>query len=628
MAQLQRDAKGRPYAVENGRRVYQTPFQHLNGGRSIVSENNGKMRLTDNGIAMTDDGNIPIDVARTRALRQSGFQLPGQIVEAGAGFETVNKNKVKAPAAPKPAAPPKAALPSIPVSKGPTADNTTEQYASVIPVRTKSSGGDGRANALRNSSNTTDQTAIATPKKSSYTKTVERRNEVLSDPNHPSHSWYRDKIQSTTESRRAASGKPVGYTPTPTTPTPSPEPTVTTQTPQQKAAEVKRKAIERAKKNKGQATLSETPPAIGEDQDVDLNVQQEEPSTPSPAPSRQIQDTGALIESDFGVDGPSASSPNTPKGSVKTAQQSAITPTPTETPAPAPSPEPTSDTKRVSPTGIPQTGMNLGGIKNFLQGTGLELADGEAVFGKNGAPAAGGSKADSSDMKVMGYSDEDVDRYQKDGQLEGVIDAKGYTASVPDTTGRTDSPQEGASGAPDMAELQRDLDFHDEGFGDDERFSNFSSKGPKDSALTAQMYADSARNKARAAFLDTKGGPKQVLDARNAAVGVGNMDEAGGFIKKGDKYYTSKSGMSGSEFAYKMTGGQKGYDSMADDLVEVGDNGPIMDGGQVEVITDDGPQVGAPNPQAVDVSKQAGQSAKRFANKAKGEVIDWMKKRN
>ena len=234
-----------------------------------------------------------------------------------------------------------------------------------------------------------------------------------------------------------------------------------------------------------------------------------------------------------------------------------------------------SDTERTNKNGIVQKGMTLGGIKNFLQGTGLELADGQRVFGKNGGPAAGGSGPNESDLKVMGYGEDNAKILAGGGALETVIDKNGIGKSVPYTTGRSDSKQEGADPTPDRADMVRDIDFHDEGFGNDERFSNFTAGHPDTAKLTAQMYADSARNKARAAFLNPNNKGYDSIKQSNAAVGVVNMGDQGGALKYGDKFLTSKSGMSGSDFAYKLRGGQKGYDAIKDDLVEVGEDGII-----------------------------------------------------
>ena len=271
-----------------------------------------------------------------------------------------------------------------------------------------------------------------------------------------------------------------------------------------------------------------------------------------------------------------------------------------ETPAPVSVADDKGDTERTGPTGIKQKGMTLGGIKNFLQGTGLELADGQGFFGNIGGPAAGGGGPNSSDMQVMGASKGEADKRSKGGMWETVIDSKGIGKTTPYATGQSDSEQEGKSDKGDLADLSR--------------ATQFGGDYPEDSSLVSPMYADKSRNAARAAFLDPNNKGYDAIRARNAAVGVVNMHDAGGALKMGDKYYTSKSGKSGRDFAFELTGGQSGFDAMKDDLVEVGKDG-IID----TPVTTGQPDDVAPEVQkVVDTAKDGAQSlAQSWRDKVK-----------
>ena len=277
-----------------------------------------------------------------------------------------------------------------------------------------------------------------------------------------------------------------------------------------------------------------------------------------------------------------------------------------ETPAPVSLADDKGDTERTGPTGIKQKGMTLGGIKNFLQGTGLELADGQGFFGEIGGPAAGGGGPNSSDMQVMGASKGEADKRSKGGMWETVIDSKGIGKTTPYATGQSNSEQEGTAQVGDRADLDRAI----------------GADGKKDPTnwLDYDFMSKNPRAAAKSAFLDPNNKGYDAIRARNAAVGVVNMHDAGGALKMGDKYYTSKSGKSGRDFAFELTGGQSGFNAMKDDLVEVGKDGII----DTPVTTGESDDV-APEVQKIQPTEQNMKDAgKAFA----ADYLDRLKNKN
>ena len=232
-------------------------------------------------------------------------------------------------------------------------------------------------------------------------------------------------------------------------------------------------------------------------------------------------------------------------------------PTPAPTPAPtaAPTPEPTirpSDT-RTSPTGLIQRGMTLGGVRNYLQGTGLELADADQYF-QMGEPTYG--------SKVTGPNNEvlkpETDVWSK--EAGGLVPPS--TAGV---TGKSpQNPQAGVSDVPDQADNSRALSLS----GGEEPFGGTYGD---DDEYVSPMYADKARNKWRSTFLDSRAkGPAALMREADASIGVIRDNQGNISYKNGDSYSTYSGDGDTRDVIYDIRGGQSGFSKHQSDFTELG----------------------------------------------------------
>ena len=194
---------------------------------------------------------------------------------------------------------------------------------------------------------------------------------------------------------------------------------------------------------------------------------------------------------------------------------------PVETPT---TDSPTAPGERTGVNGIKQKGMTLGGVKNYIQGSGFELGDIGQLFE---LPSSFGVKA--ADVPTP--------------------EAK-TPAAVPGTTGgNADNPQDGASPKPDQTESATEIKFeHPNGKQSD------------------WMKPGSARNLAVQAFLDPKNKGYGAIKARNAAVGVANIPGQGIAVRSGDNYYEYTGKGKASDVAFDITGGKKGFIKHQDDF--------------------------------------------------------------
>lgn len=179
---------------------------------------------------------------------------------------------------------------------------------------------------------------------------------------------------------------------------------------------------------------------------------------------------------------------------------------------------------RKNSNGIVQKGMTLGGVKNYLQGSGFELSDIGKVFelpSSFGVPATATTKTEPAP-----------------------------TASVPGTTGGNPAdPQDGVSSKPDATEASTEIKFdHPNGEQSD------------------WMKPGSARNLAVQAFLDPKNKGYGAIRARNAAVGVADIPGQGIAVRSGDNHYQYTGKGKASDVAFDITGGKKGFVKHQDDF--------------------------------------------------------------
>lgn len=210
------------------------------------------------------------------------------------------------------------------------------------------------------------------------------------------------------------------------------------------------------------------------------------------------------------------------------------TPTPTPDPSPSPTPETETpgtggDTTKISPTGIVQKGKSLSSANASLEALGIgPLQDaGRFVNGGQGfqieTPAPKGTKAEDVDFSsddgiAFGMTEGEAASRAAGNTIETVI-----TPTSTGTTGKnTSDPQEGASDKPNNADKVRAVRFNRRSAAMGFNGADFSGDEPDNSKLTSPMYANSARNAARSAFLDAPAGQgtQGPLRARDAAVGV------------------------------------------------------------------------------------------------------------
>jgi hypothetical protein len=242
---------------------------------------------------------------------------------------------------------------------------------------------------------------------------------------------------------------------------------------------------------------------------------------------------------------------------------------------------------RTNQNGIKQKGMTLGGIKQFNEQYGLNLADGATMFnlsklGRKDAYKSPDNKIETDDTGyTVGEKSKPVS-----GSLGGIQadtevltgKAGGYTippASVPGTTGHSpEDPQSGVSSAADSADQTRALSMKP--FRGSERQREFADRPgnrPPVSEASAEKGngSDKARNAYASAFLNsTAKGPMGVLREASAAQGVIRTNDGKIAIKDGEGYRTYTGDKSAREVAFDLGGGQKGYDKHADHFTSIG----------------------------------------------------------
>ena len=187
------------------------------------------------------------------------------------------------------------------------------------------------------------------------------------------------------------------------------------------------------------------------------------------------------------------------------------------------------DTTKVSPTGIVQKGKSLSSANASLAALGIApLQDaGRFIDGGQGfkieTPAPEGTKAEDVDFSTddgiaFGMTEGEAAARAAGNTIETVI-----TPTSAGTTGKnTEDPQEGASDKPNNADKVRAVRFKRRDGAMSFNGADFSGDEPDNSKLTSPMYANSARNAARSAFLDAPAGQGVMgaIRARDAAVGV------------------------------------------------------------------------------------------------------------
>jgi len=248
--------------------------------------------------------------------------------------------------------------------------------------------------------------------------------------------------------------------------------------------------------------------------------------------------TGQALNSEGSVsNGGYAIGPNSERTDFKPGDTRPVTP-PLVTPPAVGPPQPTD---RTNPNGIVQRGVSLSSANDLLGGFGIgEVRDLSTMYKSNALPTTS-----SNDAQVMGMPKDQADTIERGGTLETLIDASGIGQTSGMTTGRTDSPQEGASPAPDTSDQQRQVVQGVNG-------TEFGGEGPDNSSLVSPMYANENRNRIRSAFLDTSKNSMQALRASEREAGIfqqggrtyGNVD---GELREvtGDSYAFRDAAMSG-----------------------------------------------------------------------------------
>ena len=216
----------------------------------------------------------------------------------------------------------------------------------------------------------------------------------------------------------------------------------------------------------------------------------------------------------------------------------APTPTPAPTETPAPTPTPTAevetpgtggDTTKISPTGIVQKGKSLSSANASLEALGIApLRDaGRFVDGGQGfkieTAAPEGTKAEDVDFSAddsvaFGMTKGEANSRAAGDTIETVI-----KPTAAGTTGKdAGDPEEGISSKPNNADKVRAVRFQRRDGAMSFNGADFSGDEPDNSKLTSPMYANSARNAARSAFLDAPAGQGAMgaIRARDAAIGV------------------------------------------------------------------------------------------------------------
>ena len=187
------------------------------------------------------------------------------------------------------------------------------------------------------------------------------------------------------------------------------------------------------------------------------------------------------------------------------------------------------DTTKVSPTGIVQKGKSLSSANASLAALGIGPLQDASRFINGGqgfkieTAAPEGTKAEDVDFSTddavaFGMTEGEANSRAAGNTIETVI-----TPTSAGTTGKDASdPEEGISSKPNNADKVRAVRFKRRDGAMSFNGADFSGDEPDNSNLTSPMYANSARNAARSAFLDAPAGQGVMgaIRARDAAVGV------------------------------------------------------------------------------------------------------------
>ena len=210
-----------------------------------------------------------------------------------------------------------------------------------------------------------------------------------------------------------------------------------------------------------------------------------------------------------------------------------------------PEDQPSADT-RTSPTGLVQKGMTLGGVKDYILGTGINLQNAGDYFNLSG------QKEGSYGSKVTGPNGEtwELEDHVFDNDTGGLV-----PPSTPGVTGKSgQNPQSGVSKTPDQADNLRALSLTDGEepfggtYGDDDQY-------------VSPMYADKARNQWRAAFLNSRAkGPAALMREADASIGVIRDNKGNIAFRNGENVSTYTGDADSRDVIYDIRGGQKGMD--------------------------------------------------------------------
>lgn len=230
------------------------------------------------------------------------------------------------------------------------------------------------------------------------------------------------------------------------------------------------------------------------------------------------------------------------------------------------SPSPTTETTkpttgtRVNSEGVVQKGMDLDAINSLFKSQsdkGMmragDLGESSKYF-SNALPVTEVGTLQLGKPFVEGAKPTqkpDVsDPFQPDPQLQTEF-PEGTTPFAPtdkytpySTGGKPSNAQDGSSPKPDRVERIRQVAFNGADFSGDE---------PDDSSLVSPMYANSERNKARAAFLDPANKGYNAIRARDRAVGAFHQYDKGGVVIDGEIQEFNK-GMS-RDARFELSGG-------------------------------------------------------------------------
>lgn len=233
-----------------------------------------------------------------------------------------------------------------------------------------------------------------------------------------------------------------------------------------------------------------------------------------------------------------------------------------------------SDT-RVSPTGVFQRGITLGGINELFASLSSADRKGGAVmtagelpsgskFLSEALPTTEGGEEQAAKPFTLSQVDLDEGYDSSDGAYPGKATAFNQTPTTPETTSNPSNDQDGASDKPDIADNIRTIRM---GRGAGAALGgaakpNDSEGDSKNSGTNwgARTMADnsSERLKARAAFLDPNNKGYGAIRARDRAVGAFDQNGVGGVNIDG-KVYNFKDGMS-RDARFELAGGLSSKD--------------------------------------------------------------------